>query len=344
MKIVAPDFAGRTESECDTISKDIGVTILYDYQYSSSVLKGYVISQSITEGTIITDANTITVVISITGLDSNSVVVSDFSSMKASSIMQWGTDNGVTVYLTEGYSNYISAGNVISQSIAKNTVIKKTTAITVVISKGPSVAVQYVTVPNFDYMSKTEANAWAKSNNVTITISEKYSNDNAKGTLILQSTASDNIIITGSEIKLIYSLGKVDVSSFIGRTKLDILNWQSGVNENGANIVVLCTEDYGEKGTAGTIINQSVKNDYVNVGTTITVMISRGMKIVVPDFAGKTEAECITIGRNAGLTVLFDYQYSDTVAKDYVISQSYVKDTVITDADTITINISLGTH
>ncbi|MDO8685674.1 MAG: PASTA domain-containing protein, partial [Clostridiales bacterium] len=72
-------------------------------------------------------------------------------------------------------------------------------------------------------------------------------------------------------------------------------------------------------------------------------VISRGMKIVTPDFAGKTEAECSTIGRDAGLTILYDYQYSGSVPTGYVISQSYAKNTIITDADTITIVISLGT-
>jgi beta-lactam-binding protein with PASTA domain len=268
---------------------------------------------------------------------SETVTVEDFTSYKAAAVLQWGRDNGVAITLTEAFDPYITAGNVISQSVKKGTEIKRTDSITVVISKGRS-----VTTANFTAMSKEEASSWARLHNVTLTFTEKYTNSHARGKIYSQSIAGGTAVAEGQEIKLSVSLGRVDVPSFIGRTRLDILSWQQDVNARGGSISLNFSEAYGDKGTAGTIISQSIKNDLVNTGTALEVTLSRGMRLVTPDFSGMKEEEVKTTGRDLGLKILFDYQYHSDVARGYVISQSVDKDTIISDADTLTVLISLG--
>jgi beta-lactam-binding protein with PASTA domain len=267
---------------------------------------------------------------------SDTVVVSDFSSMKTAEILKWAANNGVAITLDEAFDDYVAAGNVVAQSVKASTEILKTEPITVTISKGKAIS-----VPDFAPLLQDEANTWAKQNNVTLMVQQDYSSGVSQGKLISQSVAAGTTIAASDEITLVYSLGKIQLASFIGKTKLDILNWQADVNNKGGAISISFSEAYGEKGTAGRIIGQSIQNDYIAPGSKISVVISKGMKMLAPDFAGLNEAGCRALAQSAGIDILFNYQSSSSVPKGYVISQSPVKGIVITDADPVTINLSL---
>lgn len=198
-------------------------------------------------------------------------------------------------------------------------------------------------VPDFSVMTEDEANGWAKLNNVNLTIQEKYSTV-GKGVFISQGTTSGTSIQEGGQIIATYSLGRVPLSSFIGRTKLDMLDWQSEINSKGGRINISFSEAYGSKGTAGKIISQSVENDYISPGTAVKAVVSLGMKLLSPDFTGKTEDECASLAQSAGIDVIFDYQGSGSIDKGYVISQNPAANTVITDADKITVVVSTSDH
>lgn len=279
MKVIVPDFSGRTEAECNAIANSSGISVIYDYQQDYSVPKGYSISQYPSKNTVITDEDPVSIVISMTDIASDSVLVADFSSLKPAAILQWGTDNGAKVYLVEAYDNFVPSGSVISQSIAKNTIIKKTTPIMVYISMGKAPAAEIVAVPNFSTMTKDEANSWAKLNNISLSIVEKYSNDYIKGKLYNQSTSAGSSLNSGDMIKVYYSLGRVPIGDLTtgNRTKLDALEWQNTVNEKGANISISFVNN------SGTITDQAVridgtdtpiKNDLINVGSTVIFTLS----------------------------------------------------------------------
>jgi beta-lactam-binding protein with PASTA domain len=340
-KITWPDIKSMTTSQVEawiSENKLTGVKIVN--ANSDIVAADQVISYTLTDDT---EANFVrksraTINVSIgPATQSDTVIVTDFSAMKAAAILQWGDVNGVVISFTEAFDDYIPAGNVISQSVKAATEILKTEPVTVVISVG-----KQITVPNFSVMSQADAGSWAKSSSITLTILEKYSGSVAKGNFLAQGITAGTGIKEGYTLSLTYSLGKVEVASFIGRTKLDILNWQLGINANNANIRLTFSEAYGEKGTFGKIIGQSIQNDYVNPGSAISVVLSLGMKLLTPDFAGKSEAECGDLAKSAGVTVLFNYQTSSTVNKGFVISQSPAKDTVMTDDHSITVVISIS--
>ncbi len=336
--ITWPDIKTMTTSEIETWISDNKLTGVKIVTANSNIVEAnHVISYSLTDGTEsdFQRKSRATVNVSIGPVEvSDTVVMTDFSSMKAVAILQWGTDNGVTIVLSEAFDDYVAAGSVVSQSVKANTEIVKTEPVTVVISLG-----KQVIVPDFSSMTPEEASVWAKQNNVTLTVQQKYSST-AKGVLLEQATAAGSSIKGGDEIFVTYSLGKVELASFVGKTKLDILNWQTTINSQGGNIKLTFSNAYGSKGTVGKIISQSNANDYVSPGTTVNVIISLGMKLLAPDFSGKTEDECTALAQAAGVAVIFDYKGSSSAARGYVISQNPAKDTVMTDADTITVLIS----
>lgn len=338
--IVFPDIKSMTTSEVDTWIGDKKLTgIRVTTAYSDVIQKDKVISYTFTDGSEdnFKRKNRVIIVVSLGSETlSETVIVTDFSAMKAGAVLQWGADNGIKITIEEAFDNYILSGSVVSQSVKTSTEILRTVGIKVVISKGKP-----VTVADLSTMTKDEANTWAKLNNVTLSLTEKYSDTKEKGKIYGQSISTNKSIEEGDTIKVNVSLGKIEIMNYVGKTKIDVLNWQTDANSKFANVKLIFTEGYGDKGSADKILSQSIKNDYISVGTTINVVISKGMKVVVPDFSGKTIAECNAMANNAGLNILYDYKNTTTIAKGLVISQSSPKDTVITDAEPIYIVISL---
>ena len=337
--IAFPDISSMTSSEIETWISDNKLTgVKIATAYSDVVAVDKVISYTMTDDT---EANfkrksRVTVNVSLgPETATTTVVMEDFSSKKAGEVLQWGSDNGITITLTEAYDNYIESGYVISQSVAADTEILKTDPVTVVISIGKP-----ITVLDFSSMTQDEATAWAKTNNVTLTILNKYTNTNNMGKLLTQSITAGTSMKAGDELKLTYSLGRVDVANYVGKTKLEIASWQNTANTKGANIQLKYITDYGEKGSSGSIIAQSIKNDFVDPGTTITVTVSKGMKVLTPDFSGMTQSECTTLAQSGNVSILFNYQASSTVGNGLVISQNPTVNTIISDADHIVITIS----
>ncbi len=276
------------------------------------------------------------------------IIVPSFANTTAAQVIQWGSENDIEINIVEVFDEYANAGLVVTQSVNSGTEMLRVDGLTVEVSKGKA-----VTIANLTSMTKSEAQTWANQNNVSLVINDRYNNSYAQGKLYSQSIASGTSTTEGEIIKINCSLGKVEVGNFVGGTKLDILTWKDDVNENGANISIAENQEYGEAGSFGKIISQSISNDTVNTSTEITITISKGMKLIMPDLAGKTEEEVRSLGDELGIKILFDYKYSElsnpedaesepTVSRDYVISQSILADTIISDADTINVVISLG--
>lgn len=339
-EIEFPDIKNMTLSEINTWISDNQLTgAKVSTEYSDIVAKDKVIDYSFTDGSedLFKRKNRVTINVSL-GQEtlSETVVVTDFSAMKAGAILQWGADNGVSITLEKAFDEYVAAGSVISQSVKANTEMLRTNNIVVVLSEGVS-----ITMPDLSTMTKDDANNWAKANNVNLTVVEKYSDTKTKSTLYGQSVASGKKIMEGDTIKVSCSLGKVSINNFADKTKLDILNWQTDVNTKYANVKLSFSEEYGEKGSAGKILSQSVSNDYISTVSTINVVISKGMKVVIPDFAGKTQAECTMLANNAGVSVLFDYKSTTSVNAGCAVSQSIAAGTISTDAKKVCVVIAV---
>ncbi len=267
--VMVPDFGDLSETECAALANDLGLNVQYQYAASASVHQGYLIRQEPGKGALIGDSATVMLTISLSELKLKTVVVPDFSSMKASEILLWGSDNDVKVQLYETYNSFISSGSVVSQSVAKTTVVEKGSSILFYISMGkaPQVAdVDSAKVPNFSLLSETEANAWAKNANITLSMLSKYSDSRPKGTLYDQSIAVDSWISATEMMKVTLSLGKVSIANFVGKTKLDVLTWQQEMNAKGANITVNFNV---VAGATGLVTSQSIKNDFITLNETI---------------------------------------------------------------------------
>lgn len=328
-----PDFSTLNVGKILQWGADHDIKIRVEEEFNQYFLEGTIISQSVKAGAEILKSVPITVYVSL----GKAETVPDFTTMNAGKILQWGADNGIKIRIEEEFNKYYANGTVISQSIKTDSKLSSTETITVHISLG-----EPVVVPDFSTQTKEESSAWAKATGVTLITFEHYNSDIQKGKLISQDLSKGYHMRIGEEITLIYSLGKVEVSSYIGKTKLDILAWQADVNSKGANISLKFTESYGNKNTVGQIIEQSIKNNQVNTETTIEVTISKGAIVRVPDFSGLSETECVTLANSLGLNITYEYTTSTTVDEGYLIRQAPSKSSLIADSEKITLTFSLS--
>lgn len=331
--VVVVDFSGMNAGKILQWGLENNITINLEEANNKYFPEGEVISQSIKSGDEILKSESITVLLSLGVTET----VPDYSAMNVGKILQWGSDNGIKIHVLEEFSKYFLEGTVISQSVKSGSELSSTEQITIHISLG-----EPVVVPDFSTQTKEEASAWAKLEAVNLITIENYSSTIPKGKLISQGLSKGFNMRTGEEIKLIYSLGKVEVTSYIGKTMLDMLAWQSEVNSKGANISLTFNESYGSKNTAGKIIEQSIENNQVGIGTAIEVTISKGAIVRVPDFTDLSETECVTLANSLGINVFYEYASSTTVDEGYFISQTPSKGELIADSGKVTVTISIS--
>lgn len=331
--VVVTDFTTMNQGKVLQWGAENDIPITIEEEFNKYFAEGEIISQSIQTGEEILKNEPITVVVSLGEAES----VPDFSNLNVGTILKWGSDNAVNITLVEEFSNYFADGSVISQSVKSGSEIVSGQSIIVHVSLG-----EPVIVLDFTNQTVEEATSWAKLSGVNLTTIERYDSNIPKGKMIKQSLSKGIKMKMGDEIKLYYSLGKLDVASYVGKTKLDILAWQTEVNSKGANITLNFTEAIGSKGSIGKIIEQSIKDNQVATDATISVTVSKGATVMVPDFSGLTELECASLASSLGINVTYLYASSTTVDQGYLIKQLPSKGKLIGESEDVVLMISLS--
>ena len=91
-------------------------------------------------------------------------------------------------------------------------------------------------------------------------------------------------------------------------------------NENG--IVLIVEEEYDDYVPEGSIISQSIKaEEKVAKGTEITLVVSKGKMITIPDFSGYSKERATAVAGGLGIPITIKERYSSAPA-DTFISQS----------------------
>ena len=78
----------------------------------------------------------------------------------------------------------------------------------------------------------------------------------------------------------------------------------------------------------------------INLNDTITIYVSKGIAVKVPDFSGNTKSEVQKECDNLGLSCSFTEEYSRSITSGKVIKQSVAAGTEISKGDKITITIA----
>jgi serine/threonine-protein kinase len=197
------------------------------------------------------------------------IEVPDFVNKSKGEVETWANTNEINAIFTESTSNTVAEGCIISQNIAKDTLVSKKDTIQFKVSIGKSIK-----VPDFNSIAKDSAASSVPE--LTVKVITKYSDTIQYGNLISQSV-KPNTYLSGKnkDVTVIYSEGKPFIDNLVGRSEKDIVQYFYDFNQKGANITynVKYIDSDKEKGT---VVWMSIYSEFVSVTTDIELHVSKG--------------------------------------------------------------------
>lgn len=236
--------------------------------------------------------------------------------------------NGILYELKYDFSNTIKKGNVITSSVKEGTTVKPDEKITLTISKGKEIKVPNLKNKTMSYITK-----WMVENNIQINYKDRYDNNIKSGRVIESNYKEGDIIEEGTTVDIIFSKGPLVMKKFD-----NINDFKSWADTNGIKYEI--KEEFNEEIEKDKIIKTSIEEGKnINLGETITVYVSKGIAVKVPNFIGKSKSEVQKECDNLGINCSFTESYS-TKTKGTVIAQNINAGTEISKGDTIVITLA----
>ncbi|SJZ61479.1 serine/threonine protein kinase [Pilibacter termitis] len=276
------------------------------------------------------------------------VNVPNFTGKDLSTAREWAVENGVKIDVKQKYDFDIEVNKVISQSI-KEKKIKKGNTLNVTASLGPDEK-EKIKLPDFAILTLSDAKKWIekqKADNVTIV--ENYSETVEKNKYLRMDFPDKEVTAENyrrrDRLNVYYSKGKevyqkdITVPNFAGKPVEEVDDWAKK-NE----IVVAKEEKPSDKVEVKKVISQSVAaNEKMAKKEKLTITLSLGKAVKVPDFSGLTVAEAEEY--QGAFETVIKRVYHDNVAYGHLISQSVEADKEYYEGQgkpKITLSYSLG--
>ncbi len=336
--VTVPDFTGMTQAEAEAAILNAGFVVGTSMEhYSSTVPTGIVMNQDLQAGNYALIGSTIRLIIS-KGTKMTTVPAVTGVSQTLAEALVLAADLTVGTITTE-YSMTIAEGTVIGQSLAAGNSVAVETAVDLVVSAGPEMAI----VPNLALM--TEDAAAAALADVKLAVGTKtyeYSFSVAEGSIVSQSVASGENVVINTAINIVISLGNmITVPDVVNMTQEDAEAAFAAIP-----IGISVSTDYSLTVPAGSVISQNINSgEKLLMGSFVTVVVSVGPEMtVVPNLAYITQAEAEAALENARLKLgSVSYAASYTVDIDKIISQSIRRGSSVIVGSEIDITISVST-
>ena len=249
------------------------------------------------------------------------------------------------IVFKEEYSFDVAKGNVVSQT-PESGKVKKDAKMTFVISKGADPD-ELVSLPDIKNMTKSEIESWISENKLSATkINTTYSDTVAKDEVISVDLSVDTDKFTrGTSLKINISkgpapAGTIKVEDFSKKDYSYVESWAKS-----KKVTLKKVEAYSDDVMSGYVISQSIAADKeMKEGETLTVTVSKGKGVTVPNFLKMSETEYNTwkdtnTGENA-IQVKEKVYYSDSAS--YVLKQSVTAGTTIAQSEVVIVTINKG--
>jgi len=329
-QITVPDFSGLSSAEASSLATLNNIKVFMKNKVSTEK-SGTVISQTIEAGTQILQEKVITLYIS-TGQNK----VPNFIGLSKNEATVAAQNLSIKLLFNEVETTNVMNNKVFEQSVAANKAIDldKTILLSIAVNSG-------VVAKELGNVSRATAEAWASQNGITLNIIDQYSDTYPIGALYGQD-CTDQLIPSRRIVTVYQSLGKISIGNYIGKTKLDILQWKNEVNSKGGLITLVFTSDYDSVQARGNITMQSIKSDLVDLDEIIYVWVSfleNGIKI--PNLLNLEESEFKTWCSTNSVAYLISDSYSDIYKAGRMFGQNYINVSV-PYGETLKIYRSLG--
>ena len=230
------------------------------------------------------------------------------------------------------FSSKIKRGYGVKQNIEPGVKVNvNDTVVKVSISKGPKII-----VPDLSKMSVNEITEWAIKNKLKLDFKDSYDDTVKEGEIIKTDKNEKDVLEQGTVVTVTLSRGNLKMPKFASMN--DFREWADKYG-----ITYEEKHEFNDKVAIGEIIGFSYdEGDTIKNGDSISVTISDGKQVEVPNVVKSSKKDAISKLENAGLTYNISYKYSDSVQKDKVISQSISAGSKVGTGTTVSIIISNG--
>ena len=285
--------------------------VLVDYELNDEVMFDVVISQS-RDGQMKRNDELKLMVSLGDGSELKPVPMENLTKQTLLKASVWLKRHGILYEVEYEFSDTVAKGSVIRQSIKKGTTVTPNQdKVILTVSKGKKIV-----VPDLTKMSTGEVTNWVIANKLKVRFEERYHATVKKGYIIESNYKENDVVEEGTLIEVTSSKGKLVMKKFN-----NINEFRSWANEHDIKI----QEEYEQSKTVdkGSIIKFSIEEGTpVNTGDVITVYISTGSTIVIPNFVGKSKSNIESTCKELGLNCTFSYGGKSNYNKDIAISQN----------------------
>ena len=208
VKVTMPDVTGMNVDDARNTLTGLGILTEVAYEESDSVAEGVVISADVSVGARIDKGSKVTLTASAgtQGVEVPNVVELTFDEANTQLVSK-----GFLVNKTEGYSDTIEAGRVISQTPAEGNKAPKGSVITVAVSLGKEDT--KIRVPNLIGLSEQDGTVEAIEAGLTVgSVTYIYSDEVGEGMICYQSYSHGSYVDQGTSIDIKVSQGAQKVT------------------------------------------------------------------------------------------------------------------------------------
>ena len=222
-----PDITGQTKEDAKYRLEQEGFLVDFTESFHDSVASGKVIKTSPDVGTEQEKGTTVYLTISKGKEKKNTTVPGVVNTTRENAevaLKNAGLSVGST---TEAFSDTVAAGNVISQSIDKDTTVEEGVTVDLVISKGP----EKITMPNLWGNPKDRAIEKLHALGLSVEVYEEH-DDSTEGRVFKTSPAADEKVAPGSMVQIYLSKGpKQEENNTSDNENTESENSESSENE-----------------------------------------------------------------------------------------------------------------
>ncbi len=272
-------------------------------------------------------------------------IMEDLVGKSLTGAIEWTTDNKISLEQEYEYSDLIDEYYIIYQDVKAGTKLKNVSKVTVLVSEGPNPEKEII-LSNMLGWESEDVLKYIEENHLSNVIVEFVQSEEKENTLIEQSKSGN--VKRNEEIKLTFSYGEergyseVKLADLTNKSKLET---EFYLKKYGIKYEL--SYDFSDKIKSGNVISQSVKaGTMVSITgdtiTTVNVVISKGKKIIIPDFTKMSVTEVTNWIIKNKLKVEFKDAYDESVKENSVISSSHTKGDAVEEGTVITITLSKG--
>lgn len=276
------------------------------------------------------------------------ITVPNFVGKSINEVSSWARQNKMettAIAMSDSvYSLEYAKDIVVAQSVEPGKKVKPDTPITITVSKGPDPE-EEIAFPDIKNMTQSEISDWIKENQLAKTkVTTQYSTIVESGNVISYEVknGSESEFKRGTTLNIVCSkgpapAGQVTVENFKGKSYAEVENW---ARTKKVNLVKL--EEFSKTVDAGMVISQDVSaGSAMNEGATLTVIVSKGKGVNIPNLVGYSaeQLEAWRANKDNNVTVVTKSVYNEALGGT-VISQSLTPGSVVESGSVLELTIS----